>query len=79
MNERKRDQALSAASVLAAEAADLQRRTEHAVARALHWGATWRHIADALGVTPQAAHKRYRRIRYDPATRTVWHEPPLPL
>lgn len=79
MNERKRDQALAAAGELTAEATDLERRTETAVARALHWGATWRQIADALHVTPQAAHKRYRRLRYDPATRVVWYEPPLPL
>lgn len=79
MNERKRDQALTVAGELTAEARDLHRRTENAVARAVHWGATWRQIADALDVTPQAAHKRYRRLRYDPATRIAWHEPPLPL
>lgn len=49
------------------------------VARALHWDATWTGIATALGVTPQAAHKRYRHLRYDPDTGRAWHEPPLPL
>jgi predicted transcriptional regulator len=50
-----------------------------AVARAAHWGATWAEIAAALGVTPQAAHKRFRHLRYDPKTRRAWHEPPLPM
>jgi DNA-binding NarL/FixJ family response regulator len=52
---------------------------ETAVARAMHWGATWAEIAAALGVTPQAAHKRFRRLRYDPASGRAWHEPPLPM
>jgi hypothetical protein len=50
-----------------------------AVARAAHWGATWAEIAAALGVSPQAAHKRFRHLRYDPTTRRAWHEPPLPM
>ena len=52
---------------------------ERSVARALHWGATWAEIADAVGTTRQSAHQRYRRLRYDPTTGTAWHEPPLPL
>jgi hypothetical protein len=79
VNERQRDQALTAAHDLMIEARDMERRTETAVARAVHWGATWRQVADALEVTPQAAHKRYRRLRYDPSSRTAWHEPPLPI
>ena len=62
------------AAVTAAET-DLER----CVARALHWGATWTEIAAAVGTTRQSAHQRYRRLRYDPATGTSWHEPPLPL
>jgi hypothetical protein len=60
--------------VLRAAEADLERL----VARTLHWGATWAEIADALNVTRQSAHQRFRRLRYDPATRTAWHEPPPP-
>ncbi len=62
------------AAVTAAEA-DLERL----VARALHWGATWTEIGAVVGTTRQSAHQRYRRLRYDPATGTAWHEPPLPL
>ena len=45
----------------------------------MHWEATWTEIAAALGVTPQAAHKRYRHLRYDPDTGRRWHEPLPPL
>jgi hypothetical protein len=76
---RYRHDALGSAArdVAAVEAAraDLER----SVARALHWGASWAEIATALGVTRQSAHERYRRLRYDPATGSAWHEPPLPI
>lgn len=77
--DRQRHNALTqiparAAAVTAAEA-DLERL----IARALHWGATWAEIAAAVGTTRQSAHQRYRRLRYDPATGSSWHEPPLPL
>lgn len=49
------------------------------VARALRWGATWSEIAAELGVSPQAAHRRFRHARYDPSTGKGWTEPPLPL
>ncbi len=52
---------------------------ETAVARALHWDATWAQIADALDVTRQSAHRRYRHLRWDPDTQTAWTEPPLPM
>lgn len=78
-NERHRLDALDGAReqtrIIAAAEADLERF----VARALHWGASWAEIADTLGVTRQSAHQRHRRLRYDPATSTAWHEPPLPL
>ena len=79
MNEHQQHLALTATRDLTRQARDLDRRTEIAVARAIHWGATWRQVADSLEVTPQAAHKRFRRLRYDPATGTAWHEPPLPI
>jgi hypothetical protein len=49
------------------------------VARCGRWGATWSEIAGALGVTAQAAHRRFRHARYDPSTGKGWLEPPLPL
>jgi len=78
-SERRKTDALNnardqVAVVLAAEA-----ELERFIARALHWGATWAEIAAVLGVTRQSAHERYRRLRYDPASGTAWHEPPLPL
>jgi FixJ family two-component response regulator len=79
MSDRRRDNALGSLTELTAASRQLHQRTETAVARAVYWGATWRQIADALEVTPQAAHKRYRQLRYDPATGTAWHEPPLPM
>ena len=79
MNKHRRDQALTAVRELTVESEDLARRVDIAVARAVHWGATWRQVGDMLGVTPQAAHKRYRSARYDPTTGLAWHEPPLPI
>jgi len=54
-------------------------QSEVAIARALVAGSTWAEIAQSLGVTTQAAHKRYRWIRYSEVTGEVWHERPLPL
>ena len=50
-----------------------------AVAVALADGATWAEIAAALGVSTQAAHKRFRWLRASADGAEVWHEPPLPL
>ena len=47
-----------------AGAAGLRRAAEHsqmlAVRRARHAGLSWAEIADALGVSKQAAHRKYR-------------------
>jgi len=51
---------------------------DRAVAEAVAGSVSWPEIAAALGVSTQAAHKRYRWVHYDPATGVVWHEPPLP-
>jgi hypothetical protein len=40
-------------------------------------GATWAEIGEALGVSAQAAHKRYRWLRHSPMTGECWYEPPL--
>jgi len=71
-------------ALAAADAANTRRRTaetdlDTAVARALHWGATWTEIGDTLGITRQSAHRRFRYHHWDPATQTAWTEPPLPL
>jgi len=52
---------------------------ELAVGRALDDGATWAEIAQPLGCSTQAAHRRYRWLRYNPKTGVVWHERPLPF
>lgn len=77
--QRRKTAALTAATAATVEVAAAQRRLEVAVGRAAHWGATWAEIANALGVTPQGAHKRFRNIRYDPSTGRAWTEPQLPL
>jgi len=52
---------------------------ELAIARSLDDGATWAEVAQSLGCSTQAAHRRYRWLRYNPKTGVVWHELPLPL
>jgi len=52
---------------------------ELAIARSLDDGATWAEVAQPLGCSTQAAHRRYRWLRYNAKTGAVWHELPLPL
>jgi DNA invertase Pin-like site-specific DNA recombinase len=52
---------------------------ELAIARALDDDATWAEVAKSLGCSTQAAHRRYRWLRYNLKTGAVWHERPLPL
>lgn len=77
-DRRKRDALAKTASAVT-RVRDAERELEASVARALHWGATWAEVAAALGVSPQAAHKRFRRVRYDPTSGRAWQEPPLPM
>lgn len=77
--ERLRTGALTAAGTAAANLRSVEADLDTAVARALHWEASWAEIGDALGVTRQSAHRRFRHHRWDPATQTAWTEPPLPL
>jgi hypothetical protein len=64
---------------ITARIAVLESQRAAAVAAALAEGATWAEIGSALGVSAQAAHKRFRWVRTDPATGEVWFEPPLPI
>ena len=79
MDEVYRNNALATVGDLTVQIREMEHLTQTAVAQAVHWGATWRQIAVVLDVTPQAAHKRFRRLRYDPGTGHARHEPPLPF
>jgi len=79
-----RTERLCADALTAAGTANIRRRAadadlDDAVARALHWGASWADIGNVLGVTRQSAHRHYRHIRWNPDTQTRWAEPPLPI
>ena len=50
------------AAALRASAAALEQRRDQAVAAAIASGATWAQIGAALGVSSQAAHKRFRGL-----------------
>ena len=62
---------------LTARLVELEADRERAVALAMQRGATWAEIGEALGVTAQAAHKRYRWLRHSSVTGECWYEPPL--
>lgn len=64
---------------LATDISQLAAEQDFAVSQARASGTTWAEIADALGCSPQAAHKRYRWVRHSERTRQVWHERPLPI
>jgi len=64
---------------VATHIAQLTAEQNLAVSRARAAGASWAEIANALGCTPQAAHKRYRWVRHSERTHEVWHERPLPI
>jgi hypothetical protein len=69
---------LETVTVLTARITSLEADRETAIVLAVTAGATWAEIGRALGVTAQAAHKRYRWLRHSPATGETWQEPPLP-
>jgi DNA-binding MarR family transcriptional regulator len=70
------------AAALRASAAALEQRRDRAVATAIAAGATWTQIGAALGVSSQAAHKRFRGLalagRAGQRTAPEPPEPPAP-
>jgi hypothetical protein len=64
---------------LSSHISELMAEQDLAVSRARANGATWSQIAEALGCSPQAAHKHYRWMRHSERTGEVWHERPLPI
>jgi transposase-like protein len=57
--------------------AEMEADRERAVAAAMEQGVTWAEIGEALGVSAQAAHKRYRWLRHSRLTGECWYETPL--
>ena len=68
MSLKRRDSALVKAREARERVRAAERDVADGVARALYWEATWVEIGDALGVSAQAAHRRFRHLRYDPAS-----------
>jgi hypothetical protein len=59
--------------------AAMESQRDMAVAAAMDAGCTWAEIGSALGVSAQAAHRRFRWLRHSPVTGETWREPPLPV
>jgi DNA-binding NarL/FixJ family response regulator len=72
-----RKKRLEPIATLTQRLAALEHDRQLAIAQAVADGATWAEIGEALGVSAQAAHKRYRWLHHSPITGETWHEPPL--
>ena len=73
-----RHKRLEQIATLTSRLAAVEHDRQVAIAQVVADGATWSEVAEALGVSAQAAHKRYRWVRHSPITGETWHEPPLP-
>lgn len=73
-----RKKRLERIATLTTRLAALEHNRQVVIAEAMADGATWAEIGEALGVSAQAGHKRYRWLRHNPTTGETWHEPPLP-
>ena len=71
--------ALKRLESVAARLAGVEAQRDVAVATAADAGCSWADIGRALGVSAQAAHRRFRWLGYSPVTGEVWREPPLPV
>lgn len=65
--------------LVAGRLAAVEAQRDVAVVSAVEAGCTWAEIGAALGVSAQAAHRRFRWLRHSPVTGEVWREPPLPV
>jgi hypothetical protein len=74
-----RHSSLKKIETITARLAALESQRDAAVAAAMDTGCSWAEIGGVLGVSAQAAHKRYRWIRHSPITGETWREPPLPV
>lgn len=72
------DDVLAELADVTGQLAGLHARQDALVASARAAGATWTQVADALGVTAQAAHKRYRDVKLDHTGR-AWRDRRLSL
>jgi len=75
----EKDAALERIQQTASELRKAATARDEAVAIAMAQGCTWAEIGAALGVSAQAAHRRFRWHRLDPDQAEFWVEPPLPL
>lgn len=72
------EDALAALADVTGQLGALHARQDALVARARADGASWAQVAEALGVSAQAAHKRYRDVKLDRSGR-AWKDRRLPL
>jgi hypothetical protein len=79
MDRTARQRQLRCIEALTARISALTTQRETAVAQAFAAEITWAEIGSALGVSAQAAHKRYRWLHCSKVTGETWHEPPLPI
>ncbi len=79
VSSHHRDVALVRVAETAEALAELERARDREIARAIHHGATWAQIGEALGVSAQSAHRKYRWLRWEPVNQRAVAEPPLPL
>ena len=75
----RRPTPLARISTITERIAELEHEREVAISQAIGAGATWAAVAVALGVSTQAAHKRFRWLRHSPINGETWYEPPLPM
>ena len=79
MHMASRTAALKRLETISSRLASIEAQRDVAVAAAMDAGCTWAEIGAALGVSAQAAHRRFRWLRHSPLTGETWWEPPLPV